>query len=113
MSKQVRRHPLMLVRLVGYFAPMITFVLLVLWLRPQNQMGWVAVLFLTALTLVLSLATLAQARNEAHRKKARRRTAETISIMQPRPLTETQFKGPYGEQDMGYWLRLQEPITTP
>lgn len=119
MSKQVRKHPMMMWRLLGYITPLIAFVLLALWFKPQSEIGWVAVLMGTALAFMVSLATLMQARSEAHKKKDRRiQGAESLSIMEARPPAESRFYGPYGgmrstEQSMGYWLELQEPVPTP
>lgn len=99
-------HPLIIPRLVGYTAPLIVLVLLALWFRPQNQMGWAAVGVGVALACVLSLATFTQARSEViKRRSVRRPQAETISLMeQP---TEVRFVGQYGQQDMGFWLTSQ------
>lgn len=112
MSKQSQKHPLWLPRLAGYTSPLTTFILLTLWFRPQNEIGWVAVLSGVSLALMVSLATLLQARNEAHRKSARPHDAETISIMQPSYQPETVFRGPSGgmysyQQSMKTFLETQ------
>jgi hypothetical protein len=106
MSKQVRKHPLMMWRLLGYLTPLICFIALVLWFKPRDEIGWTAVLFGTLMSLVVSFATLTQARSEAHKKKHRTRPTETISLMAPRR-PEPRFIGQYGEQDMSYWLSSQ------
>lgn len=111
MSKQSQRHRMMVPRLVGYTTPLTVFIFLALWFRPQNEIGWAAVCAGAALSLVVSFATLTQARSEASNKKGHSREAESFSTMEERPL-EARFVGTYGglrgsQQDMGFWLRSQ------
>ena len=68
----VRWHKMALLRLIGYLMPAVMFIALVLWLRPQNELGWTVVALGTAASLLVPLATLSQARSQVHHNRATR-----------------------------------------
>lgn len=103
MSKQ----RLVVPRLMGYIAPLIVFIFLALWFRPQDRVGWAVVGFGALLACVVSFATFAQARSQINKRSVRHDQFETNGPMEDRPPRESHFVGPYGEQDMGHWLRSQ------
>jgi hypothetical protein len=79
----VRWHKWALLRLMGYLTPAFMFIALVVWFRPQSELGWTAVALGTAASLLVPLATLSQARNQAHRNRA---TKHVVDESEPLPV---------------------------
>ena len=104
-------HRLALIRAIGYLSPVLVFLLAKLWFRPQNEVGWVAVWFVTAVSVVIVLATLAHARNEAHSKRMRFNddglSIMTDSVDEELVPARPPFAGPRGAQPMEDWLQEQ------
>ena len=100
-----RKAPL---RMIGYTMPVITLAVLDLWIRPQDEIGWVAVGFGVSLSLIVPLATLSQARSEiGTRQKRRYSSDQSLSVLEERPSLEPGFAGPNGETAMEDFLASQ------
>ncbi|MES2876298.1 MAG: hypothetical protein V4678_02385 [Patescibacteria group bacterium] len=97
-----RKAPL---RLAGYLAPLVVFILAVLWLNPQNTIGWVAASFPSMVAFVLIfLPTFTQARNEIERRAYRRMSHAEPSFMK---WSTERFNDPMGEVPMDDFLARQ------
>ena len=105
-NEHVRWHRMAPARLAGYLAPFIIFVLTVMWLKPQNQLGWIgaAIPFVTALFMI-SIPTFKQARREINRKVYPPVINDELTIFQWE--TEPGFKDPEGATSMDQFLERQ------
>jgi hypothetical protein len=97
-------HRLALPRLTGYLMPVVAFVVLVLWFRPQDELGWTAVAIGTAASFVVPLATLSKTRNQVHRNRAARLVvdeSEPLSVGNWRPVPpELQQQPKWGHKEL-------------
>lgn len=94
------------VRLAGYLAPFMAFVGAVLWLNPQNTIGWVATAIPTIAALLLITAPVfTQARSEIVRKADSRQDYAKPSFLNWQPTMR--FNDPSGEVSMESWLERQ------
>ena len=105
-NKQIRWHRMAPARLAGYLAPFVIFVLAVLWLQPQNQLGWMATAIpFTTAVFMISIPTLKRARNEINRKENPPAVNDELTIFKWQ--TEPGFNDPEGATSMDQFLERQ------
>jgi hypothetical protein len=102
---QIKLHHLVVPRLIGYITPLIVFVTAWQWFRPQNELGWIAVGIAVVASMIIPLATLSQARNEAHSRPRPRGHTEVLldDVLQH----DAGFAGPEGDMPMDEFLASQ------
>ncbi len=97
-----RKAPL---RLAGYLSPVAAFIVSVLWLNPQNTIGWVATSFPSMVAfLLIFFPTFTQARNEIERRAYHRANHAEPSFMK---WSAEHFNDPTGEVPMDDFLARQ------
>ena len=96
-NKRNAWHRFALLRVTGYIAPFIFFILLYIWRTPESKFDWFVLGCAVMASCLVPLGTLAQARNVAHRERSvRRDSRHTISAM--RWSTDAQYFGPNGPE---------------